>query len=48
MEVTLDYEGYFLISAFSGEFNPYYHYLDQFMLFNPKVFHKQTSDNLAK
>lgn len=28
MEIVLDYEGYFVISASSGDFNPYFTYVD--------------------
>lgn len=52
MEVTLDYEGYFLVSASSGDFNPYGTSIESFKLFDPKVFHKNpesiTKDRNAK
>lgn len=44
MEIVLDYEGYFLISASSGDFNPYFTQIDSFKLFDPKVYYKAPSD----
>lgn len=44
MEIVLDYEGYFLISASSGDFNPYITQVDSFKLFDPKVYYKSPSD----
>lgn len=40
MEVVLDYEGYFVIAASAGDFNPYYTQVESFKLFDPKIFWK--------
>jgi hypothetical protein len=44
MEIVLDYEGYFLISASAGDFNPYYSQVESFKLFDPKVFWKNNGE----
>ena len=44
MEVLLDYNGYFVLSASAGDFNPYYTQVESFKLFDPKIFQKNNSD----
>ena len=44
MEVILDYNGYFVISASGGDFNPYFSQLESFKLFDPKIFWKNAGD----
>lgn len=44
MEVILDYEGYFVIAASAGDFNPYYSQVESFKLFDPKIFWKNSGD----
>jgi hypothetical protein len=44
MEITLDYQGYFLMSASAGDFNPYTTTVESFKLFDPKIFWKNTGE----
>lgn len=44
MEIELNYNGYFLISAASGDFNPYYSQVESFKLFDPKIFQKNSNE----
>ena len=36
MEIELNYPGYFLVSAASGDFHPYYSIVESFKIFDPK------------
>jgi hypothetical protein len=44
MEILLDYNGFFLLSASSGDFNPYFTQIEAFKLFDPKIFQKNSND----
>jgi|LakMenEpi03Aug12_release.lakeMendotaPanAssembly.Ray.scaffolds.fasta_scaffold354897_1 hypothetical protein len=44
MEILLDYNGFFLLSASSGDFNPYFTQIEAFKFFDPKIFQKNIND----
>jgi hypothetical protein len=44
MEILLDYNGFFLLSSSSGDFNPYFTQIESFKLFDPKIFQKNNND----